>query len=217
MKNTSTRMTLGRGLTKLPTAVEIKNICLIRNKANWNCNRFVCWIGFCCVSILCCCLSSGWMFQAGTVGKLSFLLMLQILMLWQQRPFVTSQTSRTYIRCTYTANKQALHVFTNNGKFHSPCNADVSGKQRVEKTHTHSKQCIHEHACIKTCMCGKVARTRLTLLGQSANGGDWQNRVGGMSWACCMAEAHSRTADSERRSHQKRMHQLPSSSRYMFN
>lgn len=43
-----------------------------------------------------------------------------------------------------------------------------------ENTHTlkamHTRTLMHEY--VHLCMCGEVARTRLTLLGQSANGGD---------------------------------------------
>lgn len=216
MKNTSTRMTLGRGLAKLPTAVEIKNICLIRNKANWNCNRFVCWIGFCCLSILCCCLSSGWMFQAGTVGLFVDVADFDVV----AAAAICYVTNVTYIHTLYVHRQQ-----TGTSCIYKQRKIPLAMQRRCEwqatsRENTHTLKAMHTrtrmHKNVHVCVCGKVARTRLTLLGQSANGGDWQKR-GGMSWACCMPEAHSRTADSERRSHQKRMHQLPSSSRYMFN
>lgn len=60
---------------------------------------------------------------------------------------------RRNIHTSVVRYKQALlmYVFTNNGKFHSPCNSDVCGKQRVEKK-TQTKRCIHVHQEICTCM-----------------------------------------------------------------
>lgn len=43
-----------------------------------------------------------------------------------------------------------MYVFTNNGKFHSPCNSDVCGKQRVEKKNT--DKAMHTRTLRNACM-----------------------------------------------------------------
>lgn len=90
--------------------------------------------------------------------------------------------------------------------------------QATSRENTHSKQCIHVHSCMNTCICVCVVKlpehdshywvNRLMVETDKRKGDELT------AW-----QAHSRTADSQRRSYQKRMHQLPSSSssRYMFN